>query len=88
MKQKNKIPVLTPEMFVQEHFNKEYLADNNINLNIYTPKESTCYFVIGAIKDGMKMINFPKESHKTTYYELIFLTKGHSVVNENLIEIG
>jgi len=88
LKQNKEIPVLTPGMFVQEHFNKEYFAENNINLNLFTPKESSCYFVIGNIVDGMKMINFPKESHKITYYEVIFLTQGYCVVNENLIELN
>ncbi|NJK97072.1 MAG: hypothetical protein HC905_21030 [Bacteroidales bacterium] len=73
---------------MQKHFNKEYIADNNINLNLFTPKESTCYFVIRAIEDGLKMINFPKDSVKITYTKFCFLTQGYSVVNENLIEIN
>jgi len=75
-------------MFVKEHFNKEYVAENNINLNSFTPRDSSCYFFIRAIEDGMKLINFPKDSVKNSYYEVIFLTQGDSVVNENLIEIN
>ena len=88
MNQKRKIPVVTPEMFVQDYFNKEYLAETNINLNSFRPKDSSCYFFIRSIEEGLKLINFPKESVKNSYYEVIFLTRGYCVVNENMIEIN
>jgi AraC family transcriptional regulator, transcriptional activator of pobA len=86
MKKKN-IPVVNPQLFVKEYFDHALMKEDGFNINNITVKEQSCFFIIAAIEAGTKYINFPIESIKTTFYEIIFVTNGYSIVTDNLNEI-
>jgi AraC family transcriptional regulator, transcriptional activator of pobA len=81
-----KIPILNPQRFVRDYFDHNQMAQDGFNVNAITPKELNCFFVISAIEAASKYINFPKESVKTNFYEIIFITNGYNVVTDNLNE--
>jgi AraC family transcriptional regulator, transcriptional activator of pobA len=85
---KNKtIPIVNPQLFVKDYFDHALMKEDGFNINNITPKEQSCFFVIAAIETGTKYINFPVESIKTTFYEIIFVTNGYCIVSDNLNEI-
>jgi AraC family transcriptional regulator, transcriptional activator of pobA len=84
---KKKIPLINPQIFSKDYFNHTLMKADGFDGNIMTTNEQNCFFVICPMETGMKYINFPKESMKLTYYELVFITSGHCVVTDNLNEI-
>jgi AraC family transcriptional regulator, transcriptional activator of pobA len=83
----NNIPVLNPQLFVKDYFDHALMKEDGFNVHSITPKEQSCFFAISPLEAGTKYINFPKESIKTTYYELIFITEGYGIVTDNLNEL-
>jgi AraC family transcriptional regulator, transcriptional activator of pobA len=83
----NNIPILNPQLFLKDYFDHALMKEDGFNVHSITPKEQSCFFVISALEAGTKYINFPKESIKTTYYELIFVTEGYCLVTDNLNEL-
>jgi AraC family transcriptional regulator, transcriptional activator of pobA len=81
-----KIPILNPQLFVKDYFDHNLMAKDGFNINAITPQQPNCFFVIAAIEAGKKYINFPKESIKTNFYEIIFITKGYNIATDNLFE--
>ncbi len=63
------------------------MAQDGFNVNAITPQEPNCFFVIAAIEAGKKYIKFPKESIKTNFYEIIFITNGYNIATDNLNEV-
>jgi AraC family transcriptional regulator, transcriptional activator of pobA len=86
MKKKERIPIINPQIFAKEYFNHALMQKDGFNGNSITTSEQSCFFVICPMKTGLKYINFPKESMKMTYYELMFVTDGYCVVSDNLNE--
>jgi AraC family transcriptional regulator, transcriptional activator of pobA len=81
-----KIPILNPQLFVKDYFDHNLMAQDGFNVASISTKEQTCFFVIAAIEAGKKYIKFPKESIKTNFYEIIFITNGYNVAADNLNE--
>jgi AraC family transcriptional regulator, transcriptional activator of pobA len=86
MEKKNSIPIFNPQIFAKAFFNHALMQKDGFNSNLITTNEQSCFFLICPMKTGLKYINFPKESMKMTYYELMFVTEGHCVVTGNLNE--
>jgi AraC family transcriptional regulator, transcriptional activator of pobA len=82
-----KIPILNPQHFVRDYFDHTQMEEDGFNINKITPKEQHCFFVISAVEEAVKYINFPIENIKTNYYEFIFLTNGYSISTDNLREL-
>lgn len=78
------IPIINPQLFVKDYFDHALMKEDGFNINDLLPEEQNCFFLISVIGDGTKYLNFPVESIKTTYYEVIFITNGYSVVTDNL----
>jgi AraC family transcriptional regulator, transcriptional activator of pobA len=81
------IPIINPQLFVKDYFDHALMKEDGFNINNIMPKEQSCFFIISDIEAGNKYLNFPVENIKTTYYEMIFITNGYSVVTDNLNEI-
>lgn len=62
------------------------MVEDGFNINKITIKESSCFFLVLPIEAGKKYINFPKQSIKTNYYEIIFITNGYNIATDNLNE--
>lgn len=88
MAKKRNIPVVNSELFVRDYFNHANIKQHGINLNTITPREQTCYFYISKLENAAKYINFPLEAMKTTFYEVVFLTKGQCIVTDNLNDLS
>ncbi len=88
MTKKRNIPVVNPEQFVRNYFNHSTIKQNGISLNAITPREQTCYFYINTLESAIQYINFPLEAMKTTFYEVVFITKGQCVVRDNLNDLS
>jgi AraC family transcriptional regulator, transcriptional activator of pobA len=86
MNKKNSIPLIDPKTFEKNYFNHDLMKADGFDGRAIMVKEDNCVFVISRMETGMKYINFPKESMKMTYYELMFITDGYSVVSDNLNE--
>jgi AraC family transcriptional regulator, transcriptional activator of pobA len=86
MKKKNNIPLIDPITFEKNYFNHDLIESDGFDGRAIMVKEANCVFVISRMEIGMKYINFPKESMKMTYYELMFVTDGYCVVTDNLNE--
>ncbi|AEI52209.1 helix-turn-helix domain-containing protein [Runella slithyformis] len=84
---KKNIPTIDPQLFVKDYFDHSLMEEDGFNISNITPKEQNCFFYISPIEAGTKYINFPVESIKTTYYEVIFVTNGYYVVTDNLNEL-
>lgn len=84
---KKNIPIINPQLFLKDYFDHSLMKEDGFNINISMPREQSCFFHIEDIKAANKYIKFPIESIKTTYYELIFITKGHTIVTNNLNEL-
>jgi AraC family transcriptional regulator, transcriptional activator of pobA len=82
----SKIPILNPQLFLKDYFDHNQMEVDGFNVNAITTKEKSCFFLISAIETGKKYISFPKQSIKTNFYEIIFVTKGYNVVTDNLNE--
>ena len=81
------IPIVNPQGFVKEYFNHKIVKEDGYNLKEVTPQDLNCFFSISAIAGVKKYLNLPVESIKTTFFEVIFITKGYSTVTENLNDI-
>jgi AraC family transcriptional regulator, transcriptional activator of pobA len=86
MKKKNNIPLIDPQTFEKNYFNHALIESEGFSGRAITVKEANCVFLISRMEMGMKYINFPKESMKMTYYELMFVTDGYCSVTDNLNE--
>jgi AraC family transcriptional regulator, transcriptional activator of pobA len=86
MKKKESIPIVNPQIFAKAYFNHALMKEEGFNGDSITTSEQSCFFVICPMQTGMKYINFPKESMKMTFYELMFVTEGYCVVSDNLNE--
>jgi AraC family transcriptional regulator, transcriptional activator of pobA len=86
MKKKNSIPLIDPITFEKNYFNHALMKEDGFDGRAIMLKDENCIFVISRMEIGMKYLNFPKESIKMTYYELMFVTDGYYVVTENLNE--
>jgi AraC family transcriptional regulator, transcriptional activator of pobA len=82
-----KIPILDPQLFVKDYFDHSLMKQDNFNVDLITTKAQNCFFVIASIEAGRKYINFPKESIKTNFYEIIFVTNGFNIATDNLNEV-
>ncbi len=69
---------------MKDYFDHNLMAKDGFNVGAITPQEPNCFFVISAIEAASKYINFPKESVKTNFYEIIFITNGFNIVTDNL----
>jgi AraC family transcriptional regulator, transcriptional activator of pobA len=86
MKKKERIPIINPQTFEKNYFNHALIESDGFNGRAITVREANCVFLISRMEMGMKYINFPKESMKMTYYELMFVTDGYCIVADNLNE--
>jgi AraC family transcriptional regulator, transcriptional activator of pobA len=87
MKKKKNIPLIDPQTFEKNYFNHDLMKADGFDGRTMMAKEENGVFVISRMEIGMKYINFPKESMKMTYYELMFVTNGYCIVTDNLNEI-
>jgi AraC family transcriptional regulator, transcriptional activator of pobA len=81
------IPTVNPDFFVKTYFDHTLMKQDNFNVDLITTKAQNCFFVIASIEAGRKYINFPKESIKTNFYEIIFVTNGFNIATDNLNEV-
>lgn len=88
MTKKRNIPVVNSELFVRDYFDHTTIKQQGINLNTISPQEQTCYFYISTLKGAIQYIKFPLETMKTTFYEVLFLTKGQCRVTDNLNDLS
>jgi AraC family transcriptional regulator, transcriptional activator of pobA len=86
MKKKESIPIMNPQIFAKAYFNHALMKEEGFNGDSITTSAQSCFFVISLMENGAKYINFPKESMKMTFYELMFVTEGYCVVSDNLNE--
>ena len=82
-----KIPILNPQLFLKDYFDHNLMEQDNFNVDSVTTKSQNCFFVIATIEAGKKYIKFPKESIKTNFYEIIFITNGYNIATDNLNEV-
>lgn len=86
MKKKNSIPLIDPITFEKKYINHALMEADGFDGRLMMIKEASSIFVISRMEIGAKYLNFPKESMKMTYYELMFVTDGYCVVTSNLNE--
>jgi hypothetical protein len=86
MKKKNSIPLIDPITFEKNYINHALMKEDGFDGRGMMLRDENCIFVISRMEIGMKYLNFPKESIKMTYYELMFVTDGYYVATENLNE--
>ena len=82
-----KIPIVNPQIFVKDYFDHNLMKKDGFNVDSISTKDNSCFFVISAIEAGKKYIKFPKESIKTNFYEIIFITNGYNTATDNLNEV-
>ncbi len=87
MKKNKNIPVVNPQLFVENYFDHALMKEDGFNINSILPKDQTNFFLIASIEAQKKYINFPEESIKTTSYQFVFLNKGYCIVTDNLMEL-
>ncbi len=87
MKKNKNIPIVNPQLFVKDYFDHALMKEDGFNINNLVPKEQHCFFSLSTLEASTKYISLPTESVKITYYEFIFITKGYSLVTDNLNEI-
>jgi AraC family transcriptional regulator, transcriptional activator of pobA len=86
MKKKNSIPLIDPITFEKNYFNHALIKEDGFDGRAIMVREENCAFVISQMEMVAKYLNFPKESMKMTYYEIMFVTDGYCVVTDNLNE--
>lgn len=64
------------------------MVADGFNATSITLKEQSCFFLIATIESGSKYINFPKESVKTNFYEIIFITNGYNIATSVTLTNG
>lgn len=85
MKSKD-IKIINPKKFAKGYFDYEMIEKLEVDVSKIIPQDECCFFSINSIAASRNYINFPKEIFKTTFYSLIFLTKGYCKVTDNLQE--
>ena len=85
MKRKG-IEIVDPKKFAKGYFDYDIIKNLGIDVSKVMPQDECCFFLINSISTTRRYINFPKEVFKTTFYSLIFLTRGYCKVTDNLHE--
>jgi AraC-like DNA-binding protein len=81
---KQTIKIISHKKFATDYFDYEAIRKYEVDVKKLVPQEDCCIFSISSIQASRQYINFPKDSFKSTFYTLLFITKGFCRATDNL----
>jgi AraC-like DNA-binding protein len=82
--EKRTIKILSHKKFATDYFDQEAMKEHGVDVRKLVPQEDCCIFSISSIQTSRHFISFPKDSFKSTFYTLLFITKGFCKATDNL----